>query len=212
MDLPLTTPRNELFRGTGRGLVEAKDLGRFGYIAIYSMVDGVVEQFDQALKGLVMKDGIIIDLRNNGGGNSANGDQIMRRLVQKSTPGWNRAAHPHKELNYAGPVVALVSNYTFSAAESFAFDLFDSGRVTVMGEPTGGDSGGGPQRFVTDGGIQFRIPTRGLDHSASGLPMEGVGLKPHIAVSQLYADFLAGKDTALEAAKAKLMELAGQKP
>lgn len=87
-----------------------------------------------------------------------------------------------------------------SAAESFAFDLFDSGRVTVIGEPTFGCSGGGPRLFATRGGILFRLPTRGLDMSASGLPMIGVGLQPHIHIAPTLQDIASGVDAALLAA------------
>jgi len=165
------------------------------------MVDGIVTEFDQALQDMLDKDGIILDLRENGGGNSANGDQILRRLIQEETNIWQgRTTKPYEKLNYNGQIVALVGPRTFSAAESFSFDLHDSGRVTTMGEPTRGDSGGGPVSFRTDRGILFRIPIRGMDCSASGLPMEGVGLEPHINVSQTYADFLDGRDTLLEEA------------
>lgn len=209
VSIPLTLPVSVVWRALGRPGVTTRDLGEFGYIAINTMTNGVVEQFDQALLPMLSKSGLILDLRANGGGNSLNGNRIVQRLIQQDTQGWSEVIKPYHKLNYAGPLAVLVGPYTFSAAESFAFDLVDSGRATTIGEPTAGDSGGGPARFITDGGIQFRFPTRGVDYSASGLPMEGVGLQPQLHVRQSHDDLLVGRDTVLEAAKAKLIELIG---
>ena len=206
VELSLSTPGYDLGFHQ-RPIVETGDFGNYGYIALNTMMDGIVEAFDEALAKMIEKEGIIIDLRNNGGGNSANGDQMIRRLIQEKTDIWQgRSAEPCDKLNYSGKVIALIGPRTFSAAESFAFDLHDSGRVLTMGEATMGDSGGGPVSFQTDGGIYFRIPTRGVDTSASGLLMEGKGLEPHVFVEQTYEDFLEGSDTPLEAARKELLE------
>ena len=199
MPLSLTIPRDQMeFRQLP--MVETEEWGEYGYIAVNTMMNGVVEAFDSALDKMQDKEGIILDLRNNGGGNSLNGDKIFRRLIQEETAIWQgRSAKPYDDVNYSGKIVVLTGPRTHSAAESFAFDLHDSGRVLTMGEATKGDSGGGPRFFRTDGGIVFRIPTRGVDKSASGLPMEGAGLEPHITIEQTYEDFLADVDTAVQA-------------
>jgi carboxyl-terminal processing protease len=206
LELSLSTPINQL--GSYQFLpIESKNLGDYGYIAINTMTDGIVEAFDEALEEMLDKKGIILDLRKNGGGNSLNGDQMVRRFIQEETDSWHgHSIEPYDRINYSGKVIVLVGPQTFSAAESFAFDLSDSGRVITMGEPTGGDSGGGPVLFKTDGGIYFRFPTRGVDVSASGLPMEGTGLEPDIYKNQTYDDLLKGIDTLLESAIAKMEE------
>lgn len=199
-ELLLDTPKNQPIRQQ-RMSVETEDLGDYGYIGINTMADGVVEDFDEALVTMKDKEGIILDLRNNGGGNSLNGDNIFRRFIQEKTRIWQgRSIKPFETLSYSGDIIALVGPQTFSAAESFAFNLYDSGRATIIGETTRGDSGGGPTSFRTEGGIYFRMPTRGLDYSASGLPMEGFGLVPHIRVVESYHDFLNGEDRIVEKA------------
>lgn len=188
--------------------IETNNIGDIGYIAINTMRDGIVEEFDEALEGMLDKKGIILDLRKNGGGNSVNGDRIFQRLIQEETDIWQgRTLDPHKELNYSGELIALIGPETYSAAESFSYDLYDSGRVIIIGEPTRGDSGGGPVLFRTDRNVHFVIPTRGLDYSASGAPMEGMGLEPHIYMEQTYEDFLNDKDTLLDAAQKIILEL-----
>lgn len=209
VEVALTTRKAELPWPSGTP-VAVEDLGQFGYIAINTMVDAT-RQFDPALKGMLAKEGIILDLRSNGGGNSAEGAKMLRRLIQKDTATWFGTAQPYPELNYSKPVVALIGPYTFSAAESFAFDLHDSGRVITMGEATAGDYGEGTTGYITSGGIRFRFPALAMRHSASGLPTEGPGLQPHVSVSQKYRDLLDGRDTALEAAKEKLAEMVSSK-
>ncbi len=205
----LTTPSQNM-RGVIRHPIERRAFGDIGYIAINTMTDGIVARFDRALGDMLNKTALIVDLRFNRGGSSVSGDQMMKRLVQVPTRIWGgRVAHPHPALNYAGNVVVLVGPHTFSAAESFAFDLFDSGRVTVIGMPTAGCSGGGPMLFRTRKGIFFRLPVRGRDISASGLPMEGVGLQPHIHVEPTLLDIVNGEDPVLEEA---LQYLKARKP
>ena len=197
--IPLNIHKNDLRSALARAPIETLQLGNIGYIAINTMADGIVARFDQALSIMLDKSGLVIDLRNNGGGNSVNGDEMVRRLIQSKTAIWGgRTIHPYNKLNYAGDIVVLVSSSTFSAAESFAFSLYDSGRVVVIGEPTAGDSGGGPKLFTTPKGIFFRFPTRGVDRSASGLAMEGVGLQPHIFLKQTLDDILSRIDGVLD--------------
>lgn len=199
-DIPLTISGTDLPRLVQHP-VEVRVFGDIGYIAINTMTDGIVERFDRALRTMRNKAGLVIDLRQNGGGSSLNGNKMLRRLIQAPTRSWSRRTEmPYSALNYAGPIVVLVGSRTASAAESFAFDLFDSGRVTVIGEPTFGCSGGGPKLFATRGGILFRLPTRGVDMSVSGLPMFGVGLQPHIHIATTRQDIITGADTALLAA------------
>ena len=92
----------------------------------------------------------------------------------------------------------LTSNYTFSAAESFAIDLKESGNAILVGEVTAGDTGCRPENFVSKYGIWFRIPTKEPSLSPKGFPMEGVGIEPHYKVKQTADDFFNNKDTAVE--------------
>ena len=99
---------------------------------------------------------------------------------------------------YRGKLFLLTSPYTFSAAESFTIDLKESGCATLVGEPTGGDTGNNPQGFRSKYGIEFRIPTREPQLSPQGFPMEGVGIEPHITIGQTVEDYFADKDTVIE--------------
>jgi C-terminal processing protease CtpA/Prc len=66
-------------------LLEFKQLeNNIGYVAINSFMDpSVVKEFIELLPKLYKQNGLIIDLRHNGGGNSSNGDEIIKYLTNK---------------------------------------------------------------------------------------------------------------------------------
>lgn len=172
-----------------------------GYINIRSMMNPVTDEFEKAYRQLKALPYLIIDVRNNGGGNSGNGKKLCEYLVRKPQP---HCVSPDTEITprtdaYQGKLFLLTSTYTFSAAESFALDLKESGNATLIGEPTGGDTGNRPQTFQTSGGIFFRLPTREPSSSPQGFPMEGKGIPPHHEVHQTVSDFMLNRDTVLEA-------------
>jgi carboxyl-terminal processing protease len=93
----------------------------------------------------------------------------------------------------------LIGTETFSAAESFALDLKESGNAVFIGSPTGGDTGNGPETFTTQQGISFRIPTRKpAQVSPKGYSMEGKGIAPDHLIHLTVEDYLNNVDTVLE--------------
>lgn len=171
-----------------------------GYIRILSMMDPVTDEFDKAYQQLKSLPYLIVDVRNNGGGNSGNGKRICEYLVNKPQP---HCVSPEQEIiprpdSYNGELFLLTSTYTFSAAESFTLDLKESGNVIIIGEGTGGDTGNRPRTFHSTNGIYFRLPTREPSFSPNGFPMEGKSIMPHYEVCQTVSDFMENCDTVLE--------------
>ena len=149
---------------------------------------------------------LIIDIRRNGGGNSNNGRLIAEYLITQEQEhcvgGDNITPQPNA---YHGKLFLLTGNYTFSAAESFAIDLKESGLATLVGETTAGDTGCAPKNFTSKYGICFRIPTREPHFSPKGFPMEGVGIEPHYEARQSVVDLFEDRDTAIEYVLNELM-------
>ena len=171
---------------------------KVGYICIESMTNGVVGDFKQDYEQVKDMPYLIVDVRQNGGGNSGNGRLIAEYLVrnpQEHCVGGDITPQPN---TYKGKLFLLTSNYTFSAAESFTIDLKESGNAILVGEVTAGDTGCNPKNFVSKYGIWFRIPTRVPSLSPKGFPMEGVGIEPHYEIGQTIEDFFNDKDTAIE--------------
>lgn len=169
-----------------------------GYINIISMMGNVVEDFKQAYKQVCDLPYLIVDVRNNGGGNSGFGREIAEHLLCKEQAHCVSGMIVPQPNAYRGKLFLLTSPYTFSASESFALDIQESGLATVVGETTGGDTGCRPKTFTSKYGICFRVPTREPHLSPKGFPMEGVGIEPHYEVKQTVEDFFTDTDTAIE--------------
>ena len=128
-------------------------------------------------------DRVVIDLRHNGGGNSALLDPFIHRLAARR--------------DLAGHVYAVIGRRTFSSAVLNAIALHRAGAILV-GEPTAGKpSHHGEVR-------SFTLPTSELPVTystkffANG-DVEGDALRPDIAVAASYADWAAGRDPVLDA-------------
>jgi C-terminal processing protease CtpA/Prc len=118
-----------------------------------------------------------------------------------SLPGGDIA--PDEKLHYTKPVIVLTSPRTFSAAEDFLVAFDQSGRGTIVGEPSAGSTGQ-PLSFKMPGGGSGRVGTwRGT--YPDGKEFLGIGVQPQRLVVPTVRDFRAGKDAALDAAIAELL-------
>ena len=81
----------------------------------------------------------------------------------------------------------LTSSRTGSAAESFAFGLHITGRVTLVGERTAGAGHSGAIRPVAHG-FQMFLPTGRVFDPDTGETFEARGIEPDVAVP--YAEAL----------------------
>lgn len=178
-----------------------------GYIAINTMMNGVVEHFASNYQKVKHLPYLIVDVRKNEGGDSANGKELCRYLIRKEQQHCiDKKMMTPRDDAYKGMIVILTSPITFSSAESFVIDMKESGNATLIGEPTAGDTGNRPQKFHTSHGIYFYIPTRAPAFSPKGFPLEGEGITPHHVVRQTVNDYLNDKDTQLEYALRFIIE------
>ena len=127
----------------------------------------------QALKASNVE-GIIIDLRNNGGGSLSDAVDMVGYFI-KSGPvvqvdGAGQPAQSYKDRDpdqqYDKPIVVMVNEFSASASEIFAAAIQDYGRGVIVGSNTFGK--GTVQRFfpLADAANQFRIKTDNDDLGA----------------------------------------------
>jgi carboxyl-terminal processing protease len=91
-------------------------------------------------------DGIVLDLRNNGGGSLQEAteltglfiDQGPTVLVRDTRGDVQVLDDPESGVAYTGPMAVLVNRLSASASEIFAGAMQDYGRALVIGEPTFG--------------------------------------------------------------------------
>lgn len=105
------------------------------------------------------------------------------------------------------PIIILISNYTFSAAEDFLINLYEiPGRPLLMGQATGGSTGA-PLFFYFLKDASVRICSVRMTYPYSGKPFVGEGIKPDITVYPVVSDLIKGGDYILEVALNKMKTL-----
>lgn len=168
---------------------------------------------DQIIDSLKNTKGIIIDIRNNGGGSDGLGMIIASRFYDRqrtySYISWRSgpkhtdftqispsAVQPAGKQQYLKPVALLTNRHCFSAAEGTILMFRVLPNVTTIGDTTGGGSGN-PITLMLPNGWSYRL-SRWIQYTADKEVFEGRGLPPKIPVSISEADFNAGKDAILE--------------
>jgi hypothetical protein len=130
---------------------------------------------------------LVVDLRNNSGGNAAVLPPLIRSLVAY------RARKP------TAPMYVLIGRQTFSAAQSLVNRLEEYCSPILVGE----ESGSKPNRFGN--GVSFRLPYSGVRGEISGGYNQAATSRdaraatvPQIKVGLTVRDWLAGRDPALD--------------
>ena len=132
----------------------------FGYMYYGSFSSDIGEgNLDLILSYLSTADGLIIDVRNNGGGLLTNVERLVSRFIDSKTlvgyishktgKGHNELSEPYpyyfeptkNHLHYLKPVVVLANRSSFSASNNFVSIMKSLQQVTVVGDTTGGGCG-----------------------------------------------------------------------
>lgn len=193
-----------------------------GYIRYGSFSSPLGEgNINAALKRLSRCRALIIDIRDNGGGNVTTSDRLTRhfmdqpRLVgrtrHKTGPGHNDFSplvDIHLETLTVGvkwlrPVVLLTNRGVYSAANDFVLKMKGLPLVTVMGDRTGG-GGGLPMTSELPNGWAVRFSST-QTYDAEGNNIE-LGIDPDYLVAMNQADLRRGYDTIIERAVSYLKE------
>jgi len=164
--------------------------------------------------------GLIIDVRDNGGGALSNSDRIASRfltekitagyIMHKTGPGHNDFSspflielEPSKYIKWHRPVVVLTNRHSFSATNDFVNKMRYLSHVTVMGDCTGGGSGL-PFNSELPNGWRVRFSASPMLDVNKQITEDGI--EPHITVTMQRADADKGKDTIIESAIAFLLK------
>lgn len=184
------------------GIAKVEQLpGNVGYLDVrgFGPTEFVGPAFSAALSLLSGTEALILDLRQNGGGDPesvaylvshffAEGDtrhlnSIYNRPRNTTRQYWTS---PTVGVRYTQPVYVLTSSWTFSGGEECAYDFQTQKRATLVGETTGG--GANPGGAVDLGhGFNAFIPTGRAINPVTNTNWEHVGVKPDVAVPALEA-------------------------
>lgn len=161
--------------------------GRLGYMHIQGMNASSLDDFlREAQTKAEGKEGMVIDVRYNGGGYTAH--IILNMLVktpwlvrtQRDRPGEQFSENQWRGQALELPTVCLINRHSFSNAEIFAEGFRRLGIGRLVGEPTAGGVIGTSSRRLWDGG-SIRLPGSGA-FAIDGENLEGNGRRPDVHV------------------------------
>lgn len=183
-----------------RKYVEQKSGGKASYVHIAGMSQPELDRFQQQV-WQVMKDkkALIIDVRNNGGGNTS--DRILDILERQPNAVYQvrdeaPIVGPGQVANF--PMVVLHNQTSFSNAEMFPNSMKARKLATLIGMPT-------PGYVIYTNGFQLvdgtiaRMPGTGV-YRLDGSPLENMGVVPDFMLEIDPDAFFSGKDVQLDKA------------
>ncbi|MEP0910371.1 S41 family peptidase [Leptolyngbya sp. GB1-A1] len=175
--------------------------GRVGYLHIPDMGAGGYAEFHRYYFAEVHKQGLIVDVRYNGGGHVSQLllEKLARERVGYDVPRWGKP-EPYPSDSVLGPVVALTDEQAGSDGDIFShcFKLMKIG--TLIGKRTwGGVIGISPTHSLVDGSTVTQ-PEYSFWFKDVGWNVENYGTDPDIEVEITPQDWRQGKDSQLEKA------------
>ena len=192
-----------------------------GYIRCASFETPIGEgNLDEMLSYLLFCRGLIIDIRNNGGGNLTVAERLAGRFVhQKTLVGYmqHKTGKGHQDFSgleeiYLEPssnvrwnkkVCVLVNRSVFSAANEFAVMMHCLPNVTLIGDHTGGGSGLPMSNSLPNGwSVRFSACPMYDNHQQQ----TEFGIEPDIAVALSNTSMAGNKDDIIEAARKIIAE------
>ena len=159
-----------------------------------------------AMNFLANVDSLIVDLRENGGGDpkmvayissylfdeKTHLNDLYNRKEDKTEEFWTSTDVPGKRLGGKVPVFVLTAKRTFSGAEEFTYNLKNLKRATIVGETTGGGAHPVSGHRIDDH-FMIGVPFARAINPISKTNWEGVGVEPDVKASAAEALEVAKK-------------------
>ena len=197
-----------------RGRVERDGDGKLGYLHVQAMGATDMAQFTREFFPLVNRDGLIIDLRGNNGGNIDS--WIVTLLQRRAWAFWTnrstREPYPNQQRAFRGHIVALIDGNTYSDGETAAEGLRRLGIATLIGSRTAGAGVWLSDRnALADNGIARAAESPYFDLQGRWF-VEGRGVTPDIDVDNLPFATFNDDDAQLSAAIKFLRDKIAKEP
>ena len=192
-----------------------------GYIRYESFQNDIGEgNLNEVLSEFITCNGLIIDIRSNGGGNLENARQVAARFAQQKTlvgymqhktgKGHSdfsamepRYIEPSKQLRWHKGVCVLTNRHVYSAANEFTLYMKALPNVKQVGDRTGGGAGM-PYSSSLPNGWSVRFSAVPM-YDTQRQPTE-FGIEPDYRIDLTDEDFRRGKDTIIEFARKLLAQ------
>ncbi len=209
-----TASYNDFVEGN-RASVDAMSDGNIGYLHLRSMGSGDIATFARDYFAQLDRDGLIIDVRNNNGGNI---DSIIISMLTRepwafwTDPDGSGVPTTNMQNAYRGHVVVLIDERTYSDGETFAAGIKSLGVAPLVGTRTAGAGIwlSDRNRLVDNGAVRV---AEYAQYSIDGAwIVEGNGVAPDYEVENLPHARFNGQDAQLQAGIALLQQQIAAEP
>lgn len=187
-----------------------------GYIYYQSFQSDIAEgNLSEILAHLAICNGLIIDVRQNSGGNVTNSARFASRFVnEKTLTGYisHKTGKGHSDFSkpfaiYLEPsngirwqkkTVVLTNRHSYSAANDFVNQMKGLPNVTIMGDKTGGGAG---MPFTSELPNGWTVRFSASPHFNDKMECIEWGIEPDVKVDMDSKDESKGIDTIIETAR-----------
>jgi tricorn protease len=200
---PITSESSLLYlewvEGNRKKVLEATD-GKVGYIHIPDMGANGIYEFIKWYYPQIRKEGLVVDVRSNGGGNVSQWiiERLDTRLLGTRFGQSSDKAQTYPYSVFHGHMACLLNETSASDGDIFPHRFREAGLGPLIGKRSWGGvvgiSGRGP---LLDGGTVF-VPLQGTNDTEGNWIIEGEGVTPDIEVENDPKSILAGRDPQLE--------------
>ena len=188
--------------------------GRVGYLHIPDMGAEGIREFIKWFYGQIRREGLVIDVRGNGGGNVS--QMLIERLSRSllgtrfartfDTPG------TYPSTVFHGHLVCILDEDSASDGDIFPYRFREAGLGPLIGKRSwGGVIGITNHGQLIDGGT-VNVPQYGTNALDGSWVIEGIGVEPDMVVENDPKSVIAGRDPQLERAVAEVMSMIEDDP
>ncbi len=200
----------------------------YGYVSVYSFFDNellTIQLWERMIQ--TMNDygisGLIVDMRQNGGGNGFLADQMAAYFFDEVLEVGNTGYYdeslddfyfdtrtvgyfypPAPDLRYGGGVAVIVGPACASACEFFSYDMTIEDRAAIVGFYPSAGLGGSVEDFNMPDGITVRYTIGRAVDADGNIHIEGRGVVPTVRVPFTEEALFSEGDPELDAAIAAL--------
>ena len=182
--------------------------GRVGYIHIPDMGAAGIREFIKWYYPQLDKEGLVVDVRANGGGNVSR--MLIERLRRKVLGiNYRRSvedATTYPDGAFDGPMAAILNENSASDGDIFPYMFRQAGLGPLIGKRSWGGVVGITNRGnLIDGGV-VNVPEFALANLKGEYIIEGYGVDPDIEIENDPKSVIAGRDPQLERAVEEVMK------
>ncbi len=194
-------------------MVDEMSDGTIGYLHIPDMGPRGIAEFIKWYYPQIRKQGLVVDVRSNGGGNVSQMiiERLDTRVMGTRFGRTSEVPTTYPSTAFHGHLACLISETSASDGDIFPHYFREAGLGPVIGKRTWGGVVGGGYAPLIDGGTLF-VPRSATNNLEGEYIIEGLGVEPDIEVTNDPAAVAAGRDPQLERGVKEILQAIQRDP